>query len=149
VFVNGPLAAISAITIAFARDNQKARLNLFFLIPMTGRTLIWITLVLAIVGPLVFGGTQDGALAPLGGVVAGFLFGGTPSLARKAYLHAKLAILRRRAGGLRVEDLLEDRPSAPRPRPRRPGGPALRVVQGGLEDDLKNRKPPKDKRYLN
>lgn len=37
----------------------------------------------------------------------------------------------------------------PRAAARRKGGPPLRVVQGGLDDDLKNRKPPKDKRYLN
>ena len=45
-------------------------------------------------------------------------------------------------------------PCALTPMPRAPkrsskGGPPLRVVQGGLDDDLKNRKPPKDKRYLN
>ena len=44
-----------------------------------------------------------------------------------------------------VEDVLEPKPKR---RPR-PGAPPLRVVSGGLEDVLKKRTPPKDKRYLN
>jgi hypothetical protein len=60
--------------------------------------------------------------------------------------------MRRRGGGggITVEQLLSDDPPRPRPSVRRSGkAPPLRVVPGGLEDDLKNRKPPKDKRYLN
>jgi hypothetical protein len=54
--------------------------------------------------------------------------------------------MRRQGNALTVESLTgSDRPRAP----KRKGGPPLRVVQGGLDDDLKNRKPPKDKRYLN
>ena len=40
--------------------------------------------------------------------------------------------------------------AAPKPKRRaRPGSPPLRVVSGGLEEVLKKRTPPKDKRYLN
>ncbi len=75
----------------------------------------------------------------------GLLFAGSPSLARAAWLRLKLAVLRRRAASLSVEDVLEAKPKR---RPR-PGAPPLRVVSGGLEEVLKKRTPPKDKRYLN
>jgi hypothetical protein len=73
---------------------------------------------------------------------------------RTLYLKAKLAFLRRQRGALRVEDVLAQGTSSRRAqssprRASRPGAPPLRVVQGGLDDVLKNRKPPKDKRYLN
>jgi hypothetical protein len=58
-------------------------------------------------------------------------------------------VLRRKGPSLTVESLTE---AGERPKPpKRASGksPALRVVYGGLEDELKNRKPPKDKRYLN
>jgi hypothetical protein len=41
-------------------------------------------------------------------------------------------------------------PSArPKTSMKKRGGPPLRVVVGGLDEDLEKRKPPKDKRYLN
>ena len=56
---------------------------------------------------------------------------------------------RRKGSAVSVESILDPR-EATRPRAaKRKGGPPLRVVPGGLEDDLKNRKPPKDKRFLN
>ena len=86
---------------------------------------------------------DTGVVAPFGGIITGLLLGGTPSVARTLYLRAKLTILRKQAAP-------PDRPSSPRPsRSSRGGGPPLRVVYGGLEDELKKRKPPKDKRYLN
>jgi DNA-binding transcriptional LysR family regulator len=87
----------------------------------------------------------EGVVAPFGGLIAGLLFGGTPSLARTAWLHARLALLRRQSPNVRVQDILSRKPSR---RPR-PGAPPLRVVPGGLEEALKKRTPPKDKRYLN
>jgi hypothetical protein len=91
-------------------------------------------------------GTPEGAASLFGGILSGILFGGTPSVVRSAWLRVKLAFMRRQGHALTVESITgSDRPRAP----KRKGGPPLRVVQGGLEDDLKNRKPPKDKRYLN
>jgi hypothetical protein len=97
---------------------------------------------------------SEGVFAPLGGVVAGVLFAGNPSPARTAWLKFRLGRMRRQAGatGITVSDLLGDAESPRSSRTaskRNPKAPALRIVQGGLDDELKNRKLPKDKRYLN
>jgi hypothetical protein len=90
-------------------------------------------------------GMPEGVVAPFGGLVAGLLFGGTPSPARTTWLRVRLALLRRQSSNVRVEDVLSRKPAR---RPRS-GAPPLRVVPGGLEEVLKKRTPPKDKRYLN
>jgi hypothetical protein len=87
----------------------------------------------------------EGVVAPFGGVATGLLLGGSPPLVRRAWLRLRLAILRRRSGRLSAQEWLTPK----QPRRARPGAPPLRVVSGGLEDVLKNRTPPKDKRYLN
>ena len=121
-----------------------------FFLPMSGRTLYWLTIALAFLSLIFLQGTAEGALAPLGGILTGVLLAGSPSPVRALWLRIRLGSLRRRGGGITVEQLLGDEPRA-RPRPSKRSGkaPPLRIVQGGLEDDLKNRKPPKDKRYLN
>lgn len=147
--VVGPLAAITATAIAWSKDNAHRQIRFLFFLPMSGRTLYWLTIGLAFLALVFAQGAPEGAVAPLGGVVAGLLFGGTPSPARSLWLRIKLGLLRRRGGRVTVESVLEP-PSRPRPAKRSSkGGPPLRVVPGGLEDELKNRKPPKDKRYLN
>jgi membrane associated rhomboid family serine protease len=143
--VFGSWAAVAAISVAWARDNSNLVVRLFFLLPVRGRWLLWITIgfaVLHIIFPSVL---PEGVVAPFGGIAVGLLFAGTPSLARTLYLRLKLALLRRRANTLRDGDVLGMRP----PRRPRPGAPPLRVVPGGIDDALKKHEPPKDKRYLN
>jgi hypothetical protein len=115
---------------------------------MSGKVLLWLTLGLAALYVIFFEKTPEGAFAPVGGAVAGLLLGGSPSPLRAVWLRVRLFFLRRRGARLDVASLTGE--SDPKPRARRPrGGPSLRVVPGGLEDELKNRRPPKDKRYLN
>ena len=144
-FVFGPTAAITAIAVAWSREYAQSTVNLFFFFPVRGRVLFWITIgfcVLDLIYPALL---PEGVVAPFGGVIAGLLFGGTPSLARTGWLHLRLALLRRRSSSLAVDDVLSPKPKR---RPRA-GAPPLRVVPGGLEEVLKKRTPPKDKRYLN
>lgn len=144
----GPMAAITAAVIAWSKEHADRQIRFMFFLPMSGRTLYRVTIGLAFLSLLFLQNSLEGALAPLGGILTGILFSGSPSPVRALWLRLRLASMRRKGGGVTVEDLLgEDRPS--RPRTVRKGGPPLRIVQGGLEDDLKNRKPPKDKRYLN
>ena len=146
----GALAAITGIAIAWSRENAELTVRFLFVIPMRGKVLFWVTLgfcVLDLIYPM---SIPEGIVAPFGGVIVGLLIGSTPSVARTIYLRAKLALLRRRrAGGLRSGDLLGPSDGSVAPRGSRGGAPPLRVVQGGLEDALRKRKPPKDKRYLN
>lgn len=144
----GPLAALTAIAVAWGRENADMQVRLFFFLPVKGKWLVWVTLgflVLDLIFPM---DHREGVVAPFGGFIAGLALAGTPSPLRRAYLQLKLGVLRRRRGALRAEELLEGPPSRPVTKAR-PGQPPLRVVQGGLDDVLRKRKPPKDKRFLN
>ncbi len=145
----GPDAALTAIAVAWARENPEARVRLYFVIPVKGKYLLWFTIG-ACVYMLVRGSApSEGIAALFGGVLVGLAFAGSPSFARRAWLQLRLGLLRRRSASLIADELLASATkNAPR-RPRSPGGPPLRLVQGGLEDVLRKRKPPKDKRYLN
>jgi membrane associated rhomboid family serine protease len=144
-FVFGPAAAITAVAIAWSREYSDSTVQLFMVLPIRGRVLLWITIGFCVLDLVYPAGMPEGVVAPFGGLVAGLLFGGSPSLARTTWLRVRLALLRRQSSSVRVEDVLSRKP-ARRPRP---GAPPLRVVPGGLEEVLKKRTPPKDKRYLN
>lgn len=144
----GAGAAIAATAIAWSRHNQHSQIRLFFFLPVTGRLLMWITVGFCVLGLIFASAVPEGAMAPFGGVAVGFLMTGSRSFARTLWLKLRLANLRRKGAAVSVDDILEP-PSRPRSTSKRKGGPPLRVVPGGLEDELKNRKPPKDKRYLN
>jgi membrane associated rhomboid family serine protease len=143
--VFGPTAAIAAIAVAWSREFADSTVNLFLFLPVRGRVLFWVTIGFCVLDLIYPAGLPEGVVAPFGGVIAGLLLGGTPSLARRGWLTLKLAILRRQASSVTSADVLSSRPR----RKARPGAPPLRVVPGGLEDALKKRTPPKDKRYLN
>jgi membrane associated rhomboid family serine protease len=143
--VYGASAAIAAIAVAWSHDNADATVQMFFVVPMRGRWLFWITVGFCVLDLIYPTALPEGIVAPLGGVAAGVIFGGSPSPARALYLRLKLIVIRRRSHALTTADILSPKGSR---RPR-PGAPPLRVVSGGLEDALRKRNPPKDKRYLN
>ena len=147
----GPMAAITAAVIAWSKENAHREIRFMFFLPMSGKTLYWLTIGLAVLALVFMQNTPEGAMAPLGGIATGVLFAGTPSPVRALWLRFRLGALRRKSGGITVEQLLgDDAPARPRSPAKRGGkAPPLRILPGGLEDDLKNRKPPKDKRYLN
>jgi membrane associated rhomboid family serine protease len=141
----GPAAAIAAIAVAWAREYPDSTVNLFFFLPIRGRSFLWITIGLCVLDLVYPAGMPEGVIAPFGGILAGLLLGGTPSPLRTAWLHARLALLRRRGSRLSAEDVLGPKRSAR----KRSSSTPLRVVPGGLDDVLKSRTPPKDKRFLN
>ncbi len=143
--VYGASAAIAAIAVAWARDNADATVQMFFVVPMRGKWLFWLTVGFCVLDLIYPTALPEGVVAPLGGVAAGIVFGGSPSPARSLYLHMKLAFLRRKSGRSSAADVLSPKGSR---RPRH-DAPPLRVVPGGLEETLRKRNPPKDKRYLN
>jgi hypothetical protein len=120
--------------------------QLFFVLPMRGKWLFWLTIGFCVLDLIYPTALPEGVVAPMGGVVVGVLLSGSPSPARSLYLHLKLLLLRRRSRSLSVAEVMASKPVR---RPRSPGAPPLRVVSGGLEDALRKRNPPKDKRYLN
>jgi membrane associated rhomboid family serine protease len=146
----GPDAAVFATLVAWAVENGDARVQLYFLIPIKGRYLAWIMLGTCVYFVATGSPQPEGVAGLFAGVGYGALAAGRPSRLRRAYLQAKLFVLRRRSSTLRASDILapSGRATPPR-RARTASSPPLRVLPGGLEDALKNRKPPKDKRYLN
>jgi membrane associated rhomboid family serine protease len=143
--VYGASAAIAAVAIAWSRDNADLTVQVFFVLPMRGKWLFWLTIGFCVLDLIYPTALAEGVVAPLGGVSIGLLFAGSPSPARSFYLRLKLAVLRRRSQSFSVATVLATKPVR---RPRS-GAPPLRVVSGGLEDALRKRNPPKDKRYLN
>jgi len=143
----GAGAAISAIAVAWSKLNAHQTVRLFFLIPVTGRQFFWVTIGFCVLGVIYPSGVPEGVMSPFGGVAVGLLLGGTPSVLRQVYLRIKLALLRRRAGAPPIP--LSPPPGKSKGTSPRRGAPLLRVVQGGADEELRKRRPPKDKRYLN
>jgi membrane associated rhomboid family serine protease len=144
-FMYGATAAITATSIAWSKINAHLQVRLFFFLPVSGRQLFWVTIGFCVLGLIYPASIPEGVAAPFGGVLTGLLLGGSPSVLRTLWLRLKLVVLRQR--GASDAAALSSRPA-----PRKKAGadsPPLRIVQGGLEDELKKRRPPKDKRYLN
>ena len=141
----GPSAALAALAVAWGLENRGSQIRFYFLIPISGMALVWITLAFCVLGLITWRRVTEGAASPFGGFVAGWLLAGNPSPVRRAYLRVKLFFLRRRGPAVHI-DLGDARPKTKKPRP---GAPPLRIVQGGIDDELQKRQPPKDKRYLN
>jgi membrane associated rhomboid family serine protease len=139
----GPEAAIAATAIAWASVNGDKQILLFFVVPVRGVYLTWVTIGFCILGVIYPGAPPAGHIAPFGGVIAGLLFGGAQSPARRFFLKTKLWWIRRRLGDAAPPTV--DQIVRGATQKKRGSGPPLRVVSGGLDD----KKPPKDKRYLN
>jgi membrane associated rhomboid family serine protease len=146
--VYGASAAIAATCVAWGRENPDLQVRFFFFLPMRGKHFFWVSLAFCVANLIFPELLREGVVAPFGGFFTGLLLAGSPSPLRRAYLKTKLFFLRRKKSSLRVEDILSP-PLRPQKRPRPSNAPPLRVVQGGLDEVLKNRKVPKDKRYLN
>jgi hypothetical protein len=142
----GPSAALAALAVAWGRENAAAQIRLYFFLPISGRALVWITLGFCALGVFFPASVTESVASPFGGFIVGVLFAGSPSAMRALYLRARLFFLRRRGATVHI-DL--DPSARPKTAAKKRGGPPLRVVSGGLDDDLEKRKPPKDKRYLN
>jgi hypothetical protein len=141
----GSTAMLTALAVAWGRENATSQIRLYMILPITGRVLVWITLGFCVLGLLFPGNIPEGVVSPFGGFIAGLLLAGSPSPLRALYLRVKLALLRRKSGRVSLDDF------EPRPRTgaRKRSGPPLRVVVGGRDEDLEKRQPPKDKRFLN
>lgn len=142
----GSFGMMTALAAAWARENPNLTVRLFFFLPITGRAFLWITLGFCVIGLIYPSTISEGAASPFGGFFAAVLLSGSPSPLRALYLRVKLFVLRRRSGHVRID---AEGKTVARSKPRSASAPPLRVVYGGLDEDLKKRPPPKDKRYLN
>lgn len=132
-YMIGPDAALTALALAFGREFPTRVIRLFFVIPVSGKVIVWITVGFALLGLVLASSTYEGTTTRIAAVGFAFLLAGTPSPARAIYLRMKLWFLRRRGGGAA--------PRGPAPVARKRGTASLRVVRGGLDDEDR---PPKD-----
>jgi membrane associated rhomboid family serine protease len=135
VFHNNVFMGFGAISMAFAVawavSNPFDELRLFFF-PVSGNTLRWLLLAVAVLMIVYNDPSEGGFFAPLAGWAFGMAFGGSPSFFRRLFLKNKLARLERETSKVK----------------KRKDGPPLRVVYGGLADELgmddPNKRPDKD-----
>jgi membrane associated rhomboid family serine protease len=140
--VYGPGPAIVGLAMAWGYENRDARLRLFFFLPVSGRILMWLTVGFCALGLLYLPDTPEQSVAPFGGVLAALAMSGSPSALRRAYLQGRLALLRQRAGNPSAASIVTKEA-------KKRAVSHLRAVDGGLDEELKKRKPPVDKKYLN
>ena len=146
-FVFGPTAAIAAIAIAWSREYAQSTVNLFFFLPVRGKVALLdhhrrsACSISSIRGACPRAWSRRSAGSSRGCSSAGR----RRSRARRGCA-CKLALLRRRSRRLSVDDVLSRPSQAP---PARRVRPRCGSCSGGLEEVLKKRTPPKDKRYLN
>lgn len=134
----GALPTAAAVSIAWALSFRGRSLNFLF-VPITSGQLIVLVVAINVMYVLAGASSPSGMVAPFGGMLAGWVFGGgSPSPARKLWLKLRLAKLDAEAR------------SEARARRQRVDKGGLRVISGGRDEDENDRKSSNDKgRYLN
>jgi membrane associated rhomboid family serine protease len=90
----GAMAVVSAVSIAWALSFRGRTINLMLVIPVTSTGLIVFVVALNVMYLIAQAGGPEGQIAPFGGMLAGYLFGGgSPSPMRRLWLKLKLAKL--------------------------------------------------------
>lgn len=116
----GSWPVLTAVAMAWALSFKGQTIRLFFVLPISSRGLVLFLFATSVLRVIANSVGSEGFLSPFGGMLAGWLLGGsTPSPLRRAYLKLRLAQLDREASrGAR---------SAAQ---RRKDG-SLRVIEGG------------------
>jgi membrane associated rhomboid family serine protease len=129
----GAIPAVEATAIAWAFSFRGQTVNLFFVLPVTSKGLVWFVVGFSILGLIAAQTPPSGHLAAFAGMAIGYLLGGgSPSPLRRWYLARRLRGLERE-----VE-------SEGRKRQKRVADSGLRVIPGGRDP-----KDPGDKNMLN
>ena len=128
----GAIPAVEATAIAWAFSFRGQTVNLFFVVPVTSRGLVWFVVGFSILGLIAAQTPPSGHLAAFAGMAIGYLLGGgTPSPLRRWYLAGRLRGLEREVQ------------SEGRKRQKRAAGSGLRVIPGGRDP-----KDPSGKKML-
>jgi membrane associated rhomboid family serine protease len=115
----GALPAVEAVLIAFALTFRNRTVLLFFVLPVSSRGLILFAIAVSCLGLIAGAMGPSGLVAPFGGMLAGWLFGGNPSPVRRWWLTLRLRQLDREASRTRTGRRRQARKSG------------LRIIQGG------------------
>jgi membrane associated rhomboid family serine protease len=125
----GGLGVVDAVAVAWALSFRDQQVRLFFVLPVTGRGLLWFVVGLNVLYAIAFEQKHEGIVTPFGGMLAGWL-GSDGSPLRRLYLRLRFRRLQAQSESLRGL-----RTSSRDVRPK------LRVVEGGAGK--------RDKRTLN
>jgi membrane associated rhomboid family serine protease len=116
----GSFPVLEAIAIALALSFRGQSVRLWFVLPVSSSAMVIFIVAMSLLRVVAAAAEPEGLLAPFGGMLAGWLLGGsTPSPLRRAYLRLRLAQLDREAAR-----------GARSGASRRKGSP-LRVIEGG------------------
>jgi membrane associated rhomboid family serine protease len=119
----GAMPVVEAVAIAWACSFRGRTVNLFFVLPVSSRGLIWFVVGFSVLTLIAGQMPPSGHIALFSGMGFGWLLGGgTPSPLRRAYLRYKLGTLDREA---------EREAKSTRKKAERAG---LRVISGGKDD---------------
>jgi membrane associated rhomboid family serine protease len=117
----GAVPAVEAVVIAFALTFRNRTVQLFFVLPVGSRGLILFAVALSVLMLIAGAMGPSGLVAPFGGMLAGWLFGGsTPSPVRRLWLRLRLRQLDREVRAAR---------NGRRRQARKSG---FRVIEGGV-----------------
>lgn len=120
----GAMPVVEAVAIAWALSFKGQVVRLFFVLPVSSRGLILFVVGVSVMYVIIAAQTPSGLVAPFGGMLAGWLLGGSsPSPLRRAWLKLRLAQLDAEA---RREAKV---------RKSRAGKSGLRVIEGGAKGD--------------
>ena len=89
----GAVPVVSAVSVAWALSFRGRTINLMFVIPVSSRGLIIFVALLNVMYLIAQAGGPHGLVAPFGGMLAGYLLGGSPSPMRRLWLKLRLAQL--------------------------------------------------------
>jgi membrane associated rhomboid family serine protease len=115
----GALPAVEAVLIAFALTFRNRTVLLFFVLPVSSRGLVLFAIAVNVLMLIAGAMGPSGLVAPFGGMLAGWLFGGNPSPVRRWWLRLRLGQLEREASRARTGRRRQARKSG------------LRVLEGG------------------
>lgn len=131
---SSPVVGASSITagliIAWAYTYPQREIYFFFLLPLKGIHLVYVTLGFELLNALSLSSVS--AASHFGGMLVGFFYGET-SPGRRLFLRLRLSRLQSQSERLAGSGAARSRA----------GTPPLRLIHGGQKE------PPKDKRYLN
>jgi membrane associated rhomboid family serine protease len=117
----GAIPVVEAIVVAWAMNARGQMVRLFFVLPVTPGALVLFSIAMSLMYVVIGAQGTSGLVAPFGGMLAGWIFGGTPSPLRRLYLKLRLA-------QLDAEAKREGQQ-----RRRRVQGSGLRVISGGKD----------------
>jgi membrane associated rhomboid family serine protease len=115
----GAFPVLEAVAMAWALSFRGQTVRLWFVLPVSSTGMVIFIMAMSLLRVVAVEPQPEGLLSPFGGMLAGWLLGGTPSPLRRAYLKLRLAQLDREAArGARAA--ADRRKSSP-----------LRVIEGG------------------